>query len=154
MIALNSADMNATLRIGVAAATTAALFGSGQLIPAPAAADDNDNTTELHNVTYIAKVDAWSSGNVVTFMRNDYETASADLDAFGTPFEANTVMSDPSKAGMVIRLRFPTTATVHCEIKVDEVTTVKSERFVNTWGNTNDPHTGAMLCGALISSMA
>lgn len=141
--------MNAKLRIGVAAATIAALFGCGQLIPVPAAAAD-----ELHNVTYIAKVDAWSSGNVVTFMRNDYETASADLDAFGTPFEANTVMTDPSKAGMVIRLRFPTTATVHCEIKVDEVTTVKSSRFINTWGNTNDPHTGAMLCGALISSMA
>ncbi|MGV0750925.1 hypothetical protein [Mycolicibacter heraklionensis] len=141
--------MNAKLRIGVAAATTAAVLGCGQLIPAPAAAAD-----ELHNVTYIAKVDAWSSGNVVTFMRNDTETASADLDAFGTPFEANTVMADPSKAGMVIRLRFPTTATVHCEIKVDDVTTVKSERFVNTWGNTNDPHTGAMLCGALISSMA
>lgn len=141
--------MNAKLRIGVAAATTAAVLGCGQLSPAPAAAVE-----ELHNVTYIAKVDAWSSGNVVTFMRNDTETSSADLDAFGTPFEANTVMSDPSKAGMVIRLRFPTTATVHCEIKVDEVTTVKSERFVNTWGNTNDPHTGAMLCGALISSMA
>jgi len=146
--------MNAKLRIGVAAATTAAVLGCGQLTPAPAAADDNDNTPELHNVTYIAKVDAWSSGNVVTFMRNDTETSSADLDAFGTPFEANTVMSDPSKAGMVIRLRFPTTATVHCEIKVDDVTTVKSERFINTWGNTNDPHTGAMLCGALISSMA
>ncbi|OBJ30290.1 hypothetical protein [Mycolicibacter heraklionensis] len=141
--------MNAKLRIGVAVATTAAVLGCGQLIPASAAAED-----ELHNVTYIAKVDAWSSGNVVTFMRNDTETSSADLDAFGTPFEANTVMSDPSKAGMVIRLRFPTTATVHCEIKVDDVTTVKSERFVNTWGNTNDPHTGAMLCGALISSMA
>ena len=86
--------MNAKLRIGVAAATTAAVLGCGQLIPAPAGADDNDTTTELHNVTYIAKVDAWSSGNVVTFMRNDYETASADLDAFGTPFEANTVMAD------------------------------------------------------------
>ncbi|CAJ1497471.1 hypothetical protein MU0083_001680 [[Mycobacterium] kokjensenii] len=141
--------MNANVRIGVAAATTATLLGCGQLIPAPAAAAE-----ELHNVTYIAKVDAWASGNVVTFMRNDTETASADLDAFGAPFEANTVMSDPSKAGMVIRLRFPTTATVHCEIKVDDVTTVKSERFINTWGNTNDPHTGAMLCGALISSMA
>lgn len=141
--------MNANLRIGVAAATTAILLGCGQLIPVPAAAAD-----ELHNVTYIAKVDAWSSGNVVTFMRNDTETASADLDGFGAPFEANTVMADPSKAGMVIRLRFPTTATVHCEIKVDDVTTVKSERFINTWGNTNDPHTGAMLCGALISSMA
>ncbi len=146
--------MNAKLRIGVAAATTAAVLGCGQLIPAPAAPGGNGNTTAPHHVAHIAKVDAWSSGNVVTFMRNDTETSSADLDAFGTPFEANTVMSDPSKAGMVIRLRFPTTATVHCEIKVDDVTTVKSERFVNTWGNTNDPHTGAMLCGALISSMA
>jgi len=141
--------MNAKLRMSVASATTAALLGGGQLIPAPAAAAD-----ELHNVTYIAKVDAWAAGNVVTFMRTDTQTASADLDAFGTAFEANTVMADPSKAGMVIRLRFPTTANVHCEIKVDDVTTVKSDRFVNTWGNTNDPHTGAMLCGALISSMA
>lgn len=141
--------MNAKLRMGVASATTAALLGCGQLIPAPAAAAD-----ELHNVTYIARVDAWASGSVVTFMRTDTQTASADLDAFGTPFEANTVMADPSKAGMVIRLRFPTTANVHCEIRVDDVVAVKSDRFVNTWGNSNDPHTGAMLCGALISSMA
>lgn len=141
--------MNVNLRLSAATATVVAMLGCGQFIPAPASAVD-----ELHNVTYIAKVDAWSSGNVVTFMRNDTETASADLDAFGTPFEASAVMADPSKAGMVIRLRFPTTANVHCEIKVDDVTTVKSDRFVNTWGNTNDPHTGAMLCGALISSMA
>lgn len=136
-------------RKGMATATAAAVLGCGQLIPAPAAAAD-----EMHNVTYIARVDAWTSGSVVTFMRTDTETASADLDAFGGTFEANTVMTDPSKAGMVIRLRFPATANVHCEIKVDDVVTVKSDRFVNTWGNTNDPHVGAMLCGALISSMA
>ncbi|MEB3024091.1 hypothetical protein [[Mycobacterium] crassicus] len=141
--------MNVNLRLSAAIATAVAVLGCGQLLPAPAAAAE-----ELHNVTYIARVDAWTTGSVVTFMRNDTETASADLDGFGGPFEANTVMSDPSKAGMVIRLRFPTTANVHCEIKVDDVTTVKSDRFVNTWGNTNDPHTGAMLCGALISSMA
>lgn len=141
--------MNATLRMGVATATAVALLGCGQLLPAPAHA-----AGELHNVTYIARVDAWAAGSVVTFMRTDTETASADLDAFGAPFEANTVLADPSKAGMVIRLKFPTTANVHCEIRVDDVVTVKSDRFVNTWGNSNDPHTGAMLCGALISSMA
>ncbi|MEB3050606.1 hypothetical protein KV112_12785 [Mycolicibacter sp. MYC123] len=141
--------MNVNLRLSAAIATAVAVLGCGQLIPAPASAAE-----ELHNVTYIARVDAWTTGSVVTFMRNDTETASADLDGFGAPFEANTVMADPSKAGMVIRLKFPTTANVHCEIKVDDVTTVKSDRFVNTWGNTNDPHVGAMLCGALISSMA
>lgn len=149
MTEVNCADMNANLRIGVATATAATLLGSGQLIPVPAAAAD-----ELHNVTYIARVDAWTQGSVVTFMRNDYETASADLDGFGAPFEANTVMTDPSKAGMVIRLRWPSSANVHCEIHVDDVVAVKSDRFVTTWANSNDPRNGAMLCGALISSMA
>ncbi|MEO8814118.1 MAG: hypothetical protein ABI307_06730 [Mycobacterium sp.] len=141
--------MNVNLRVGVATATTAALIGCGQLLPAPAAAGD-----QLHNVTYTARVDAWTSGSVVTFMRTDYQTASADLDGFGATFQANTVLADPSRAGMVIRLRFPATANVHCEIQVDDVVTVKSDRFVNTWGNSNDPRTGAMLCGALISGMA
>lgn len=141
--------MNTRLRIGVVAASITAVIAGGQLNPSPAAA-----ANELHNVTYIARVDALSAGSVVTFMRSDDQTASADLDGFGGPFEANTVMNDPSKAGMVIRLRFPTSANVHCEIKVDDVTTVKSDRFISTWGDSNDPHTGAMLCGALISSMA
>ncbi|MBS9533045.1 hypothetical protein KIH27_05510 [Mycobacterium sp. M1] len=140
--------MSMSLR-STGAVAAALLVGATQLSPAPASA-----ANEMHNVTYIAKVDAWTTGSVVTFMRTDTETASADLDGFGAPFEANTVMADPSRAGMVIRLRFPATANVHCEIKVDDVVTVKSDRFVNTWGNTNDPHVGAMLCGALITSMA
>jgi hypothetical protein len=141
--------MKANLRIGVATATTAALLGCGQLIPVPAAAAD-----ELHNVTYIARVDAWTSGSVATFMLNDYQTASGDIDAFGSPFEANAVLSDPSKAGMVIRLRWPAAANVHCEIHVDDTVAVKSDRYITTWKDSSDPRNGAMLCGALISSMA
>lgn len=141
--------MNANLRIGVAAATTAALLGCGQLIPAPAAGAE-----ELHNVTYIARVDAWTTGSVVTFMVNDTQTASGDIDGFGAPFEANAVLADPSKAGMVIRLRWPSSANVHCEIHVDDMVAVKSDRFVTTWKDSSDPRNGAMLCGALISSMA
>jgi hypothetical protein len=141
--------MKANLRIGFATATTAALLGCGQLIPVPAAADD-----ELHNVTYIARVDAWTTGSVATFMLNDYQTASGDIDAFGSPFEANAVLSDPSKAGMVIRLRWPAAANVHCEIHVDDTVAVKSDRYITTWKDSSDPRNGAMLCGALISSMA
>ena len=136
-------------RRGLAAATATVLLGCGQLIPAPAA-----EAAELHNVTYTAKVDAWASGNVVTFMINDTQTTSADMGSFGEPFTANAVLADPSKAGMVIRLRWPTAANVHCEIQVDDLVAVKSDRFITTWANSDDPRNGAMLCGALISSMA
>ncbi len=141
--------MSVTTRIRASiAAVLLAILGS-QLTAAPVRAQD-----ELHNVTYIARVDAWTSGSVVTFMRNDYQTASADLDGFGAPFQANAVLADPTKAGMVIRLRWPAAANVHCEIHVDDTVAVKSDRFVTTWADSSDPRNGAMLCGALLSGMA
>ena len=38
----------------------------------------------------------------------------------GQVFEANTVLPDPSKAGMQVSIRWPYSANVHCEIDIDD----------------------------------
>ena len=134
--------MNAKLRIRLATVAVTALAGFGQLTAVPAAADD-----ELHNVTYLARVDGWSPGATVTFMTSDTQSSSTDVNQ---PFEAHAVLMESAMAGMAIHLQFPYSATVHCEIQVDDVVTAKSEQWVNTWVDNRDPHDSALTCGAPI----
>ncbi|MBV8291172.1 MAG: hypothetical protein JOY55_05020, partial [Mycobacterium sp.] len=71
----------------IAALTTAAV--STQLTPATARA-------ELHNITYIARVDAVAPGSQATFVTGDNQTNSAPLSSMpGNAFQANAVLADP-----------------------------------------------------------
>ena len=73
------------------AALSAVVVGA-QSTPAIAAAD-------LHNVTYIARVDGVAPGSTATFLINDNQTSTTNLSTLpGNAFEANTVLADPSKA--------------------------------------------------------
>jgi hypothetical protein len=139
--------MNAIMRIGVAAATTLALIGSligeGQLIPTPALAG-----AELHNVTYVARVDGVAPGSQATFLIHDNETSSAELSAIpGNAFEANTVLADPNKAGMQVSIPWPYAANVHCEIDVDDNVATQVDRSVGLALGNNDPNR-TVSCGA------
>jgi hypothetical protein len=143
--------MTTAMRIGAGAAALSVLISCSQLAPTPALAEP-----EMHNVTYIVQFDGPAPGTVATFMLTDDQTNSADLDvpAF-KPFEAHAQLTNPAKAGIQLRLRWPAATTVHCEIQVDDIVAVKSARYVDTWfKNPSNPNNGVMRCGAPLSGAA
>ena len=126
--------------IAIAALTGAAV--SSQLTPAPARAD-------LHNITYIARVDGVAPGSQATFVTNSNQTNSAQLGAMpGNAFEADAVLSDPKQAGMQVSVRWPYAAKVHCEIDVDGNVATQVDQFVQPAPGSADPMNGVLPCGA------
>lgn len=103
----------------------------------------------LHNITYIARVDGVAPGAQAAFVVDHDEVSTASLGSVpGTPFEANTVLSDPAKAGMQVSIDWPYSANMHCEIDVDGNAVTQIDRFVRPALNTNDPMNGVLACGA------
>jgi hypothetical protein len=134
--------MNATTRIGFVTTAVAMLMSCGQLIPTAAMA-------ELHNVTYIARIDGVAPGSQATFMINDTQTNTASLSSVpGNAFQANAVLADPQKAGMQIALHWPYSANVHCEIDVDDNVAAQVDQFVRPAPGSTDPMNGVLPCGA------
>lgn len=128
-------------RWATVAVVSAAVAGS-QLTPAIASAD-------LHNVTYIARVDGVAPGATATFLINDNQTSTTNLSSLpGNSFEANTVLADPSKAGLQVAVHWPYSANVHCEIDVDDNTVTQLDQVVKPTQNNNDPANGVLACGA------
>jgi hypothetical protein len=123
------------------AVLSAAVVGA-QLTPAVASAD-------LHNVTYVARVNGVAPGSTATFLINDTQTSTTDLSSLpGNSFEANTVLADPSKAGLQVALRFPYSANVHCEIDVDDNVVTQLDQVIRPAPGNNDPTNGVLVCGA------
>src|SRR3981189_101946 len=92
----------------------AAAVACAQLIPATARAD-------MHNIIYVARVDGVAPGSQATFIPAENQTNLAQLSTFpGTAFQANAVLADPRHAGMQVAVKWPYSASVHCEIDVDD----------------------------------
>jgi hypothetical protein len=126
--------------IAIVALTGAAI--SSQLTPATARAD-------LHNITYIARIDGVAPGSQVTFVTNDNQTNTAQLSSMpGNAFEANTVLADPKQAGMQVSVRWPYAAKVHCEIDVDNNVATQVDQFVQPTPGGTDPMNGVLPCRA------
>jgi hypothetical protein len=134
--------MNASKRIATAAAAGTTVIGCSQLIPAIAQAD-------LHNITYIARVDGVAPGSQATFVINGGQTNIAALPSVpGNTFQANTVLPDPNLAGMRVAIRWPYSANVHCEIDVDDNVAIQLDQFVRPAAANSDPMNGVLQCGA------
>jgi hypothetical protein len=130
----------------IAALTGAAV--TWQLTPASAWAD-------LHNITYIARIDGLAPGSQATFVTNNNQTNSAPLSAMpGNAFEANTVLDDPNRAGMQVSIKWPYSAKVHCEIDVDDNVATQIDQFVKPAAGNNDPMNGVLTCGAPVTAGA
>jgi hypothetical protein len=128
-------------RLMAIAAVVAAAAGS-QLTPAVARA-------ELHNITYIARVEGVAPGSQATFVTNDNQTSTAPLSTVpGNAFQANTVLADPHRAGMQVAVRWPYSANVHCEIDVDDNVAVQVDQVVHPAPSSTDPMNGVLPCGA------
>lgn len=136
------AVMSSTMHRWTAIAALTAAAVSAQLTPATARAD-------LHNITYIARVDGVAPGSQATFVTNDNQTSTAQLSTVpGNAFQANTVLADPHQAGMQVSVRWPYSANVHCEIDVDDSVVTQVDQLVRPVPGSTDPMNGALACGA------
>ena len=132
--------MSATSYFAVAAATAAA--AGMQLGPAIARAD-------LHNITYVARVDGLAPGSQATFITGDKQTNMAQLSTVpGNAFEADAVLADPHQAGMQVSVRWPYSVDVHCEIDVDHNVFTQVDQVVRPAPGNGDPMNGVLSCGA------
>jgi hypothetical protein len=138
--------MRSTKYRWTAIAALAGAAASSQLTPAPARAD-------LHNITYIARIDGLAPGGRATFVTNNNQTNSASLSAVpGDAFQANTVLDDPAKAGMQVSIRWPYSANVHCEIDVDDNVAAQIDQFVKPAAGNTGPLNGVLPCGAPLTN--
>jgi len=134
--------MSFTRHRWTAIAAAAVVAVSAQLTPAVARAD-------LHNITYIARVEGVAPGSQVTFVTNDDQTSTAALSTVpGNAFQANAVLADPHRAGMQVAVRWPYSANVHCEIDVDDNVAVQVDQVVHPAPASTDPMNGVLPCGA------
>jgi hypothetical protein len=136
------AVMSITMHRWIAIATLPGAAVSSQFTPAPAWAD-------LHNITYIARIDGLAPGGQAAFITNNNQTNIASLGAMpGDAFQANTVLADPTQAGMQVTIKWPYSATVHCEIDVDDNVAAQIDQFVKPVSGNADPMNGVVPCGA------
>jgi hypothetical protein len=138
--------MSSTMQRWVAIAALAGAAISSQLTPAAARAD-------LHNITYIARIDGVAPGSQATFVTNTNQTNTAPLSSMpGNAFQANAVLADPNQAGMQVSIRWPYAANVHCEIDVDDNVATQVDHFVQPAAGRTDPMNGVLPCGAPLTN--
>jgi len=134
--------MSAALHTWSVIAAATVIAAGAQSAPAIARAD-------LHNITYVARVDGVAPGSQATFVTNDNQTSTAALSTVpGNAFQANAVLADPHRAGMQVAVRWPYSANVHCEIDVDDNVAVQVDQVVHPAPGSTDPMNGVLPCGA------
>ncbi len=122
------------------------IAGGAQWSPAIARAD-------MHNITYVARIDGVAPGSQATFVVDGGHKDSAPLSAMpGQVFQANEVLADPQQAGMQVVLHWPYSAKVHCEIDVDDTVATEIDQMVSPRHGEGDPMNGVLACGAPLSS--
>lgn len=105
-----------------------------------------------HNITYRARVDGVSRGTLVTYRINDTQLNSATPTLVpGESFESTAVLNDPKNAGMQVSIQWPYSASLHCEIKVDDEVIAQADQFVGPrlTPQHNDPGYGVLSCGSV-----
>ncbi|MGV0744753.1 hypothetical protein [Mycolicibacterium sp. XJ870] len=147
-------------------AVLAGLLTGAQLIPAAALADpvvtpepqvEPQPGQQLHNVTYKARIDGVSRNATIVYKIDDSQVNTADPTMLpGRMFEATGVVSDPQLAGMTVRIDWPYSANLHCEILVDDQMVAQADTFVapRLTPQRDDPGYGSLPCGASLDNGA
>ncbi len=156
------------MSLGAIGALTATVLGTGI-----AGADDIDGTANvagtqdaetqdagtqdavLHNVIYRARVTGLARGALIGYRISDTQVNSADPTMLpGRNFEATGILTDPKEAGMRISIQWPYSASLHCEILVDDQLVIQADQFIapRLTPAKDDPDYGAMNCGAPLSN--
>jgi hypothetical protein len=134
--------MSATLHTWAVIAAATVIAAGAQSAPAIARAD-------LHNITYVARVDGVAPGSQATFVTGDNQTNTAPLSSMpGNAFQAEAVLADPHQAGMQVSVRWPYSANAHCEIDVDNNVFTQVDQVVRPAPGNSDPMNGVLACGA------
>jgi hypothetical protein len=171
-----SAIMSTTKRVRAAASAAAVLLCGAQFLPAVAHADPDvppgpDVTQQPadappappakpladlgpgpYNVTYRARVDGVSRGATISYAIADDQVNTADPTMVpGRTFEATGVVSQAQKAGMQVSIQWPYSASLHCEILVDDQIIAEAEQFVapRLTPQHDDPGYGVLSCGTV-----
>lgn len=134
---------------------TAASAGADPAPPSPVTdAPTGPDTPQFapgpHNVTYRARVDGVSRGTMVTYRITDTSMNSANPTLIpGESFESTAVLDDPKKAGMQVSIQWPYSASLHCEILVDDQVVAQADQFVGPrlTPQHQDPGYGVLSCG-------
>ncbi|MCV7430330.1 hypothetical protein [Mycolicibacterium bacteremicum] len=157
-----------SVRRHAALTAAAVLLLAGQLVPASAVAEPDaeqpqPGATEplppplLHNITYRARADGTSRGAVVAYKADDNNVNSEQPTMLpGQMFEINTVMADPSLAGMELSIEWPYGSNLHCEILVDDQIVAQADQFIapRLFRPKDDPLYGVIHCGAPLNDPA
>ena len=105
-----------------------------------------------YNVTYRARIDGVSRGATVNYAIADDQVNTANPTMVpGRVFEATGVVSQPQKAGMQVSIQWPYSASLHCEILVNDQITAEADQFVapRLTPQRNDPGYGVLSCGTV-----
>jgi hypothetical protein len=148
-----SAAMSSTKRVWTTVGALAVALAGSQLIPATALADPPPVAADgvLHNVIYRARADGTSRGAVVAYKIDDTNVNSEQPTLLpGSTFEVNTVLADPTQAGMEVSIQWPYGSNLHCEILVDDQIVAQADEFIapRLLRPKNDPLYGVLPCGA------
>ena len=153
----------------VAGAAAAALLFGTQMLPAVAQADPDateqsadtpapppDATVDLgpgpYNVVYRARVDGVSRGATISYaIADDQVNTAAPTMVPGRTFEATGVVTQTQKAGMQVAIQWPYSASLHCEILVNDQIIAEADQFVapRLTPQHNDPGYGVLSCGTV-----
>ena len=139
--------MRLSVTLGAIVALVAATFPTSGL----AGADD----VLQHNITYRARITGLARGALIGFRISDTQVNSANPTMLpGRTFEATGILTDPKEAGMRISIQWPYSASLHCEILVDDELVIQADQFIapRLTPAKDDPDYGAMNCGAPLSN--
>ena len=109
----------------------------------------------MHNIIYRARVTGLARGALIGYRISDTQVNSADPTMLpGRNFEATGILTDPKEAGMRISIQWPYSASLHCEILVDDQLVIQADQFIapRLTPAKDDPDYGAMNCGAPLSN--
>jgi hypothetical protein len=149
--------MSSTKRVWMAVGAVAVAVAGSQLVPATALADPPPEPQPvaadgvLHNVSYRARADGTSRGAVVAYKIDDTNVNSEQPTLLpGSTFEVNTVLADPTQAGMQVSIQWPYGSNLHCEILVDDQVVAQADEFIapRLLRPKDDPNYGVLQCGA------
>jgi len=105
-----------------------------------------------YNVTYRARVTGASRGATISYVMagNQIDTSEPTMIP-GRTFEANAVIDDAHTAGMQISIRWPYSASLHCEIEINDQITAEADQFVapRLLPQEDDPGYGVLSCGSV-----
>lgn len=105
-----------------------------------------------YNVVYRARVDGASRGATINYALTDDEVNTANPTMVpGRTFEATGVVSETQRAGMQVSIQWPYSASLHCEILVNDQIIAQADQFVapRFTPQRNDPGYGVLSCGSV-----